>query len=399
MSLQDESYYEVFRARMTADGTNMKDQIESLAKKNFKQYLAESPNKASIVKEGLQYSVVILTNKQDEYRLTKEVLSDFSVPIAIGDLLQWENDVWLVWKKQENSLKDYNCSYICRCNHKIKWVSEGLKYEQYVYEFSSKETIIRSSFASRVQSIIVTEPNKYMEIIMPKTTKIAKEQRFIIDGEAWYVIEYDNSSVPGLTYLSLGETTKDLFNDSIEEELADVSSLGSTYFSLIQESPIVAKDEPFTLFPVLYKEGVYVDNPIIDFYIDGIKVHSGSSFTHSYSENTEVVMVYGDLRKPVRITVGTPTPSMVLELIGNDTIKWGRTAEYIVRRTINGEEIPLETPAVFTISDPSLATLTVEGNDTCYVQANSNRQIGSLVLTATVNGTAVSKIISIVSLW
>ena len=228
------SYFNVFKERMTADGFNYKEQIENLARRNFDNYIAETPTSVKVLYEGNEYKVAIVENRQDEFRLSKQMLSSIKDYFPIGALIYWKyfnpidcpENFWIVWKQQQNSIKDHYVSYISRCNHKLKWIDDyGVRHEQYVYEFSSKENMIRATFKSRVQEIIASEPNKFMEIIMPFTKDIKREQRFIVDGEAWYVIEFDSSSVDGITYITLGEDKKDLQNDLLlakgdEEDLA-----------------------------------------------------------------------------------------------------------------------------------------------------------------------------------
>ena len=68
-------YYSTFLARMTADGYTYKQQIESLAQKNFNRYLEETPTAIEVVYNGDFYRVAIVENKQDEYRLSKQMLS------------------------------------------------------------------------------------------------------------------------------------------------------------------------------------------------------------------------------------------------------------------------------------------------------------------------------------
>ena len=207
-------YYNTFVSRMTYDGFNYKEQIENLARRNFDNYLEETPTAVKIVYDYNEYTVAIIENKQDEFRLSKQMLSSVKDYFPIGALIYWEyytpldcpENFWIVWKQQQNSIQDHYVNYISRCNHKLKWIDDnGVRHEQYVYEFSSKENMIRATFKSRVQEIIASEPNKFMEIIMPFTEDIKREQRFIVDGEAWYVIEFDSSSVDGITYITLGE--------------------------------------------------------------------------------------------------------------------------------------------------------------------------------------------------
>ena len=175
------SYYNIFRSRMTADGFTYKEQIENLARKNFNNYLAETPTSVDIRYQENNYKVAIVENRQDESRLSKQMLSSIYDYFPVGSLIFWNyfqpidcpENFWIVWKIQQNSIQDHNVSYISRCNHKLKWIDKyGIRHEQYVYEFSSKENMIRATFKSRVQEIIASEPNKFMEIIMHFTEDI-----------------------------------------------------------------------------------------------------------------------------------------------------------------------------------------------------------------------------------
>ena len=408
------NYYNTFQERMTADGFNYKEQIENLARRNFDNYLAETPTAVDIKFNGENYKVAIVENKQDEFRLSKQMLSSIRDYFPIGSLIYWQyfnpldcpENFWLVWKQQQNSIKDHYVSYISRCNHKLKWIDDyGVRHEQYVYEFSSKENMIRATFKSRVQEIIASEPNKFMEIIMPFTEDIKREQRFIVDGEAWYVIEFDSSSVDGITYITLGEDKKDLQNDlllsqSDEEDLADYKEENKFYISVIDENPIIEKDTSYIIKPYYYEKGNLV-SANFKFYINDIEYGQGTFFEYEYSENTKVLIVLDkkeEITKTVNITVTEEqVDTSMYTLVGDSNIKWGKTSFYTVEEEKLGIIQTVQNVS-YTIDNENIATLEVEDN-ICYITANNKRKIGKITLTATGQNFSIEKIINITSLW
>ena len=408
------SYFNVFKERMTADGFNYKEQIENLARRNFDNYIAETPTSVKVLYEGNEYKVAIVENKQDEFRLSKQMLSSIKDYFPIGALIYWKyfnpidcpENFWIVWKQQQNSIKDHYVSYISRCNHKLKWIDDyGVRHEQYVYEFSSKENMIRATFKSRVQEIIASEPNKFMEIIMPFTKDIKREQRFIVDGEAWYVIEFDSSSVDGITYITLGEDKKDLQNDLLlakgdEEDLAEYKEENKFHISIMEENPVVERYTSYIIKPYYYEKGNLVSEKF-KFYIDNVLVEEGTSFEQNYSEDTDVLVVLSkkeEIATKVHITVtDDEVDNTIYNLIGDSNIKWGKTSIYTVECETLGMIDTIQ-DVLYEIDNEELATMEVEDN-VCYITANNKRKVGKITLSAIGDNFSIEKIINITSLW
>ena len=412
--METSEYFKTFKARMTADGSNYKDQIEHIAQRNFDQYLAETPTSVDIIYETEQYKVAIVENKQDESRLSKQMLSSLRNYFPIGSLIYWKyyepincpENYWIVWKIQQNSLQDHTVSYISRCNHKLKWIDQyGVRHEQYVYEFSSKENMIRATFKSRVQEIIASEPNKFMEIIMPFTKDIKREQRFIVDGEGWYVIEFDSSSVDGITYITLGEDKKDLQQDLLidngdSEDLANYKDENKFYIETSQ-NPTVERNTSYVIKPYYYEKGNLIYNANFNFYINNRLVGSGIEYEQLYEEDTEVTIKLANKEEiQLVITVGVrdePQDDPIYTIVGDSNIKWGKTSIYSVEKNLWGSVEPVE-EVYYSLSDETLATVENE-NGVAYVKANNKRKTGNVILAAQFGNNFIEKTISIVSLW
>ena len=412
--MMNNGYYETFRARMTADGFSYKEQIENNARRNFDNYLAETPTSVDILFEGTEYKVAIVENKQDEFRLSKQMLSSINDYFPIGSLIFWKyfmpidspENFWIVWKRQQNSIQDHNVSYISRCNHKLKWIDEhGVRHEQYVYEFSSKENMIRATFKSRVQEIIASEPNKFMEIIMPFTKDIKREQRFIVDGEAWYVIEFDSSSVEGITYITLGEDKKDLQNDLLiehgnEEDLADYKNENKFYITTLEMNPVIEKNTSYIIKPYYYEDGKLTEADF-NFYVDEEQVGNGKFFEAIYTDDAKIIIKLAkkeEITCTINIkTTENPQDKTVYNIIGDNNIRWGKTAIYTVESEHLGV-VEVVTNVQYHLNEESLATISVE-DGICYIKANNKRKIGKIILTAIGENFSIEKNIDIISLW
>ena len=72
-------------------------------------------------------------------------------------------------------------------------------------------------------------------MLVPARKKISMDQKFIIDGRAWFVDEYDATSSKGVTYYSLTEDKVDRMDDNIEDELANTNKLDCYKISIQEE--------------------------------------------------------------------------------------------------------------------------------------------------------------------
>ena len=411
-------YYKIFQKRIASDGFSYKEQIQNLARKNFDNYLSETPTSVTIQYENENYKVAIVENKQDEYRLSKQMLSSIYNYFPIGSLIYWEfyspkecpENYWIVWRIQQNSIQDHNVSYISRCNHKLKWIDEhGVRHEQYVYEFSSKENMIRATFKSRVQEIIASEPNKFMEIIMPFTKDIKREQRFIVDGEAWYVIEFDSSSVDGITYITLGEDKKDLQQDLLidqgdSEDLANYDNEGRKYIGFIDYNPIIQEYSDYLIHPFYTEDNNIIFNKEFNFYINNVLVYSGQEYIHHFEDKNIVIEVKLKDNPLIKRTI-TVIPNFeeyegpVVKIVGNNILKWGQSCFY------DAEYIYQDSLYSYTENNISI----IEGEDLVDIErvnggiiltANKKRKTGIVVIEIEdMYGELIQKRIGIESLW
>ena len=95
----------------------------------------------------------------------------------------------------------------------MKWIdANGYLQKSWAYALSSVDNMVKGNFRMW-HSLISPQPNKFAEIIMPrpKLEGLDKDEllrgiNFIIDDEAWTIIECDWTSVDGIVYMSLTES-------------------------------------------------------------------------------------------------------------------------------------------------------------------------------------------------
>ena len=93
---------------------------------------------------------------------------------------------------------------------------------------------------------------------MPKT-KVARSTSFIIEDEAWYVVEYDWSSVPGIVYLSLTEEKVNMIYDDLENDIADTDKIAKYSFITPNNIQVFKVNQEIQPIFTIYKDGIPVD--------------------------------------------------------------------------------------------------------------------------------------------
>ena len=142
-----------------------------------------------------------------------------NIPIVVGDIVNWQNDgqleKWIIFKKEKKVNGTYQTFSIVRCNYLMKWIDKnGHLQSSWSYFVSSMESKIKENFRTW-NSLITPQPNKYAEMILPKK-EIERGTSFIVEDEAWSMVEYDHTSVPGVMYLSLTEEKVNYVYDDLE---------------------------------------------------------------------------------------------------------------------------------------------------------------------------------------
>lgn len=142
------SYIETYFSRVNHLGETTAEKIQAGSMRSFEKWLRESPHTVKLsVDRGLYFSGIILTNKDKEHSKIMFLNVANDIPIKIGDILNWENEKWIIFQKERRVNEAYQVFYIIRCNYLIKWIDEnGHLQESWCHFTSSLDSKIKDNY-------------------------------------------------------------------------------------------------------------------------------------------------------------------------------------------------------------------------------------------------------------
>ena len=398
------NYLDTYFSRVNHLGTSTAERIRNGGIRSFEKWMAESPHtvKHLSVERGLYFSGIILTNKDKEYEKIMFLNVANDVPLQIGDIMNWTLDngqieKWILIQEEKKVNGTYQTFWIVRCNYLIKWIdSQGHLQQSWSYFVSSLDSKIKGNFRTW-HSLITPQPNKYAEILMPRYP-IDRATNFIVEEESWQVIEYDHSSVPGVIYLSLTENKINLIYDDLENNIADADKLAKYTISLPAEKEVFKVGDEIKPTYTLMKNGVpiFPEVELLPVQKEFVKFINGKLIAKKEGTTSIIVMAKNqpEIKQTIEIDISSTDKIFSAYIEGPDAIRLDRKATYILQGT---QEIV--DSIVFTIDNPSLASIINSSNNTCIIKANDKNELGQIVLSTTFQNITYSKIISIIPLW
>ena len=407
------SYYEVFQQRCFNKGLGLKQAVESQVEHNFQKFLKSSPNAIDIKLNGKGNSIRVATisNKENDTMYRRYFLCDKADNIKVGDFLYWEDTVWLVFKREIDTIDAYDKFDCIQCRHTIKWInSVGVLKETPCYLVAQTDEKIKSNFRTW-NNMITPQPNKFMEIITSRND-IELGQKFLIDETAWFVVESDYISVKDILYLSLTEDKVDEYVDDVENNIANIIDLNKFELDIQSNEISLGIDEEYQLEGRIYLNGLFYSDDIEIEVVEGRRnieifenengdlMVKGLSVGDSHARifMTDHPDVYQDLT--ITISETAQEPIVTYELRGDASIKWGRTKVYQFVEITNGSEKLV--PCTFTIEDSENLLIEKEIKSSSIVlTANEDNRTGMIKITVENENLdePLVKEVKIVSLW
>lgn len=397
------NYTDVYWYRVTKYGENHKEREYNYSVRNFEKYLNEHPSSVDVIIDSTHTRASIITNKQDQYKLTKQILTSINTTINPGSIVEWNDGHWIVYQKEVNPNQAYNSCYMVECNKKLKWIDEyGVEQEEWAYIFSSKDSIVKQNFRTW-NRLITPQPNQWLEMLVPAKKTIKMDQKFIIDGRAWFVDEYDATSSKGVTYYSLTEDKIDRMDDNIENGLANANKL-DCYKIAIQDEISCGLTDNYIISPIVYNDGVIDIQPlgyiIEDRDIASLMLLNNNATIVPISKGQTTLKIYlinqPKVFKSIVINITDMTEQSAV-LIGDDSIKTTDFAIYSVYRISDSKIID---PIIsFSISDSNLASGMLLDDGTLKIIANEDNKLGVVTVIINTSSNTYTKKIAIRSLW
>ena len=226
---------------------------------------------------------------------------------------------------------------------------------------------------------------------------INRSTNFIVEEEAWTVVEYDHTSVPGVIYISLTEDKINSIYDDVANNLAETDRI--TQYDLSIPSLIQTFDINEVIQPkfTLTANGAPSNEPVTLITTDKsiARIVDGQLTAVANGKVDIIVQLtnHPEIQETIQIQVGGEKEfSAYIE--GSDTLRLDRIGSYILKGTadIVGE-------VVFSIDDISLAKINSAKDNQCSVRANAKNKLGKIILSAVYNDITYTKEISIIPLW
>lgn len=390
------NYLDVYKARVSAMGANPQERAFNSGILEFRRYLKYNQHTVRGLKKKDSIDLfdgVILTDREDENRVSQillvKIVEDGGPELRLGDLIQWNDDYWLIYRSTTSSYQPHQKFYMVKCNYFIKWVDKsGRLCSSWAYLLGSKDNKIKDNFRTW-NNLITPQPNKYISLIMPHQLMAINTEIMVLD-EVWYLVDYDQASVPGVIYMSFTETNFNEQRDSLEHSIANIDQLAEWTIEMAEHQNVLPNQIVDVNYQI-YKNGKLDTSvtPIITVAGDLIMEENGIIKANSKGKGT-VTLQIDDIVFEQQISILAahviPTPLF----IGDTQIRVTNQYEYILENAENVE---------FTIDTNELATILEIDNNRCIIQANRKNKVGEFTLTAHYGDKVYSKNIKVVSLW
>ena len=384
-------YIDVYKKRVEHLGTNPQRRamesgiLEFSRSLRYNEHTQRGLHKDS---DSLTFDGIVLTNKEDDNKSTQILLTELDVPLACGDIVIWNDERWLIYQYTTSSYQPYQKFFMVRCNYEIKWVDEeGEVRKSWCYLLGSKDSKIKDNFRTWNQ-VITPQPNKYIQLILPHTTMAINTEIIVLD-EAWYLVDYDQNSVPGIVFMSFTETNINELRDDVENKIANADKIAAWTIVSPSEQYVLPHSE-IALDYVVQKNGIVVDEkPKIS--ISGSLVEQdGKIFAAESGEGQITFSIHGQtFTQAIHISASPSKQPMVI--FGDDKIRVSMAATYELQGA--------DQQVVFSVSDTKMATVETTGQSTCLLTTNSKNLLGSVDLIATCGEEVYTKTIKIIPIW
>lgn len=390
------NYIDVYKSRVSHLGTTYQEHAYKSGILEFRRYLKynqHTEHNLTINNSNEQFSGVILTDKEDENRVSQillvKVVEDGGPELKQGDLIWWGEDKqpWLLYRSTTSSYQPHQKFYMVRCNYEVNWLDkDGMLNSSWIYLLGSKDSKIKDNFRTW-HSVITPQPNKYINIMMPHQLMDLGTEIMVLD-EVWTLVDYDQNSVPGIIYMSFTETNFNEQRDSLEDKLANADMLATWTIDMLEQRTVAA-NSMFELNYAILKDGV-VQAVKPEIIVEGnLTLLENNWIQVGPSGAGSITIKYRNIEKVQRVAVGG-TPAANVVFIGDDKIRVASTNIYTLENATDVE---------FVIEDPKNLVKLKSANNICTIVANENNKLGTFILRAFYNGNIYSKTIQVVSLW
>ena len=386
------NYLETYKKRASHLGTTPQERAFNSGILEFRRYLKYNQHTVRGLireKDGTVFDGFILTDKEDENRVSQILEVELGIPLEKGDLVLWNKEPWLIYRSTTSSYQPHQKFYMVKCNYYINWVDNGELKGSWVYLLGSKDSKIKDNFRTW-HNVITPQPNKFINLILPHVTMPINTEIMVLD-EVWYLVDYDQNSVPGVVFMSFTETNLNLQRDNPATKIANEDQI-ATWKIVMAETQTVKPKQPVPIQYYILKDGFKVEpeDDVIVQYSGNLYKKQGTIYATSGGKG-QIKVIYKGTTATQEITISEEA-SIGPILFGDEKLRVGESADYTLKNTT--EVVKFEISNETLIKEIERKTA-----NSCTVYANEENKTGSVTLIARVGNKEVKKEIAIVPLW
>lgn len=234
----DYSYLNKYRRKSIVSGITSQEQLIHQERENFNYYLSDAPNKFNVEKfKDLSVSLnenIICTIQDHHFNDSQNVdgkilCCRYNENLNIGDIILWENQLYIVYFEEKNTIPSHKTLLIKPCNNVLT-----LQYNKNIYKIPcilSNATL----YSDGIDVKQITLSNDQRNVLVPYnefTNKIQLQQRFVFNHNSVFSVSLIDDftfkqvgTSNGLLQLNMVREQKQANLDDFENNLADNSHL------------------------------------------------------------------------------------------------------------------------------------------------------------------------------
>lgn len=341
---------ENYKARVTGTvGSSLKEYVKNQVRTNLDIFLEKSQYGMDVSiydidnEEWNPDRIGIMTGAMTDIRDEVLVLSKINV-LKMGTLFKWDDEYWVVVKREARVIKEsfYGTAY--RCNVDLKWVDkEGNLRSQKAYAKGRGMSSILVENKYTEPPVMAREVDTPITVITQRNLDLEQDMRFLFNGQPYRVTFIDNLSTDGTTILGMYD---DILQDG-DDVVNNIANYNKRYEIELDFEPdvILEVGQPFTVTYNIFRNGEPADTKDIVLSVeDSEDVNiEGNVITPLKATDIKVRVSLKDnelIYKDFIIHSGDEWIKDNVFIVGPDSIVWNSTAEYYLNDKANAEFIP-----------------------------------------------------------
>ena len=372
-------------------GSSLKEYVKGQVRTNLDIFLEKSQYGMDVIIDGKQERIGIMTGSMTDIRDEVLVLSKPDV-LKMGTLFEWEDEFWVVVKREARVIKEsfYGTAY--RCNVDLKWVDKNgnlISQKAYAKGRGMGSILVENKYTD--PPIMSRDVDTPITVITQRNLELEQDMRFLFNGQPYRVTFIDNLSIDGTTILGMYD---DILHDGddVVNNVADYAKYNYTIELKFEPDVILKVGEPFTItYDILYGGVLGESKDVILQADDDLCTIDGLTITPIEATDIPVKVVSSTnelISTEFVIHSGAEWIEENVFIVGSDSIEWNGSASYHLNTEENAE---------FIVNFPSRVKGKYQTTDNSVNIEIGDKYSGTIELIAMTNSEIYTKNISIVT--